>query len=68
MVVAADPADARRDEVSVARILALHEDRIAAKDRRRAMALGNFARVDVDLRIDAEAADDPRDRIPRHLD
>ena len=39
MVVAADAADAAGDEMSVARILALHEDAVAAEDRRGAMAL-----------------------------
>src|SRR5580692_9718849 len=32
------------------------------------MALHHFALVEIDLRVDAEAADDPGDRIPRHLD
>ena len=68
VVVAADPADAAGDEVRVAGILALHEDRVAAEDRRRAVALHHFAVLEVDLGVDAEAADDPGDRIPRHLD
>jgi hypothetical protein len=42
VVVAADAADAAGDEVGVARILALHEDAVAAKDRRGAVALGDF--------------------------
>ena len=68
VVVAADPADAAGDEVRVARILALHEDRVAAEDRRGAVALDDFSVLEVDLGVDAEAADDPGDRIPRHLD
>ena len=68
VVVAADAADAAGDEVRVARVLALHEDAVAAKDRRGAVALGDLAVVEVDLGVDAEAADDPGDRIPVHLD
>ena len=68
VVVTADAADAAGDEVGVAGILALHEDRVAAEDRRRAVALDDFPVLEVDLGVDAEAADDPGDRIPRHLD
>ena len=68
VVVAADAADAAGDEVRVARVLALHEDAVAAEDRRRAVALGDLAVLEVDLGVDAQAADDPGDRIPVHLD
>ena len=68
VVVAADAADAAGDEVGVARILALHENAVAAKDRRGAVALGDLAVGEVDLGEDAEAADDARDRIPGHFD
>ena len=68
VVVAADPADAARDEVGVARVLALHEDAVAAEDRRGALALGDLALAEVDLRVDPEAADDAGDRVPRHVD
>ena len=68
VVVAADPADPAGDEVRVARVLALHEDRVAAEDRRGAVALGDLLLPEVDLRVDAEAADDPGDRVPGHLD
>ena len=68
MVVTADTADAAGDEVGVAWILALHEDRVAAEDRRRAVTLDDFAVLEVDLGVDAEAADDAGDGIPRHLD
>ena len=67
VVVAADAADAAGDEVGVARVLALHEDAVAAEDRRRAVAVDDLALAEVDLAVDAEAADDARDRIPRHL-
>ena len=67
VVVAADAADAARDEVGVPRVLALHEDAVAAEDRRGAVALGDLALPEVDLRVDAEAPDDAGDRIPRHL-
>ena len=68
MVVAADAADAAGDEVRVARVLPLHEDAVAAEDRRSAVALDHFAVAEVDFGEDAQAAHDPRDRIPIHLD
>ena len=68
VVVATDAADATRDEMGVARVLALHEDAVATEDRRRAVALGHDTLPEVDLGVDAEAPDDARDRVPRHLD
>ena len=68
VVVAADPADAAGDEVGVAGVLALHEDAVAAEDRRGALALDDLALAEVDLRVDPEAPDDPGDRVPRHVD
>jgi hypothetical protein len=68
MVIAADPADARRYEVCVAGILSAHEDAVAAENRRGRMALGYDLFLKIDLRVDSEAADDARDRIPGHLD
>ena len=67
VVVAADAADAAGDESGVARVLALHEDRVAAEQRRRAVAFGDDPVGEVDLRVDAEVADDPGDRVPVHL-
>ncbi len=67
VVVPADPADAAGDEAGVARVLALHEHRVAAEQRRRAVALGDDLVGEVDLRVDAEVPDDPGDRVPRHL-
>ena len=68
VVVAADAADPAGDEVGVARVLALHEDAVAAEDRRGAVALGDLPVGEVDLGVDAQAAHDPGDRVPRHLD
>ena len=68
MIIAADAADAAGDEVGIARIFALHEHAIAAEDGRGAVAFGDAAVLEVDLGVDAQAADDPRDRVPRHLD
>src|SRR6185437_14483012 len=68
VVVAADPADAAGDEVRVARVLALHEDGVAAEDRAGAVALGDDPLLEVNLGVDAEAADDAGDRIPCHVD
>ena len=68
VVVTADSADAAGDEVRVARVLALHEQAVATEDRRGAVALAHLLGLEVDGRVDAEAADDPGDRVPRHLD
>src|SRR5215204_1528596 len=67
MVVAADAADAARDEVGVARVLALHKHAVAAEDRRGTLALHHLAVVEVYLRVDPEVPDDTCDRVPRHL-
>ncbi len=67
VVVTADAADAAGDEVRVPRVLALHEDRVAAEDRAGAVALGDLHVAEVDLGVDAERAHDPGDRVPRHL-
>ena len=67
VVVAADPADPAGDEVRVAGVLALHEDAVAAEDRGGAVALRDPLGLEVDLGVDAEAADDPGDRVPGHL-
>ena len=68
MVISADAADPAGDEVGVTRILVLHENAVAAEDRGGAVALDDFLRIEIDLGIDAEAADDASDRIPGHLD
>ena len=68
VIVAADSADATRDEMRVARILALHEDAVAAEYRRGAITLRDLLLAKVDLGINSEAADDSGDRIPIHLD
>ncbi len=67
VVVTADAADAAGDEVRVAWIDPLHEDVEPAEHHRRAVALEDLLALEVDLRVDAEAADDPGHRIPRHL-
>src|SRR4029079_18404120 len=68
VIVAADATNAAGDEMGVARLLAAHEHGITAKDGRRAVAFGYAAVRKIDLRINPEAAHDPRDRVPRHLD
>ena len=68
VVVTADAADAAGDEVRVPRVLALHEDAVATEDRRGAVALDDLLLLEVDLGVDAQAAHDPRDGIPVHLD
>ena len=67
VVVAANAADPAADEVSVSRILAFHEDAVSAEDRGGAVALHDFALVEIDFCMNAEAADDPGDGIPRHV-
>src|SRR6516162_11721744 len=68
VVVAADAADAAGNEVRVAGVLALHEDAVAAEYRRRAMAIDDLLVVKIDLGVDAQAADNPRNRVPGHFD
>src|SRR5215831_5587822 len=68
VVVAANPADAAGNEVRIARVLVFHEYAVTAEYGRRAVALSYMLVLEIDLRKDAEAADDPRDRVPVHLD
>ena len=68
VVIAADAADAAGDEMRVAGVFALHENAVAAKDRGSAVAFGHLAIFEIDLRINTEAAYDPGNRIPIHLD
>lgn len=67
VVVATDPADTTGDEMRVARVLALHENGVPAEDRGAAVALSHSACREINLRVDAEAANDPGYRIPHHL-
>src|SRR5215216_1289901 len=67
VVVPADAADAAGDEVRITRVLALHEDAVAAEDGGSALALDHLAVVEVYLRVDPEVPDDAGDRVPRHL-
>src|SRR6202041_796864 len=67
VVIATDAADTAGNEVRVPRVLTLHEDAVAAEDRRSAVALRNLAFAEVDLCKDAEAAHYPGNRIPIHL-
>jgi hypothetical protein len=67
VVVTADAADAACDEVSVARIFALHEEAVTSKDVGSAKGLCHPPVLEVDLRIDAQAANDTCHWIPRHL-
>jgi len=64
VVVAADAADAARDEVSVARVFALHKEAVASEDVGGAKGLCYPAVLEVDLRIDAQTANDTCHRIP----
>jgi hypothetical protein len=68
MIVAADAANATRDEMRVTRIFAFHENAVSAKQRRGAFAFDDFTIVEIDLRVDPEIADDPRYGIPGHRD
>ena len=67
VVVATDSADAAGDEMGVARVLAFHEDAVAAKDRRGAMTFRDLAIFKINFGEDAQAADDASDRVPIHF-
>ena len=67
MVVTTNAADTARDEVRVAWIFALHEEAIASEDVGGAKGLCHPPVLEVDLRIDAQTANDTSHRIPRHL-
>ena len=68
VIIPADSADPAGDEMSVARILPLHEYAVTAEDRGRAVTLGDFPIVKVNFRENAEAPHDPSNRIPIHID
>ena len=68
VIVAANPANAAGDEMGIPRILVLHEDAIAAKDGRGAVAFGNLLLGEIDLRINAEASHNTGDWVPGHFD
>jgi hypothetical protein len=68
VIVAADPANPRSDKGRVPRILALHKDAVAAENGGGAVTLCDLPVVEVDLCENPKASDDPRDRIPIHLD
>jgi hypothetical protein len=68
VVVSADAADATGDEVRVAGVFALHENAVAAKDRRGAVTLGDLFVFKIDLGKDAQATHDSGDGIPVHFD
>jgi hypothetical protein len=67
VIVTADAADTTGDEVGVTRIDPLHEDVETAEDHRRAVTLQHLSVREINLRVDSQAAHDPRDRIPGHL-
>jgi hypothetical protein len=67
VVVTANAADAAGDEVGVAGIFPFHKNAVTAKDRGGAVTFSNFPFAEVDFGKDAEAADDPCNRIPIHL-
>src|SRR3984957_1186240 len=67
VVIATDPANAAGDEVRIARILSLHKDAVAAKDRRRAVALGDLSVFEIDFAEDSKPSVYPGDWIPVDL-
>src|SRR5207248_3483117 len=68
VVVAADAADAARDEMRVAGVLAPHEDRVAPEHGRLRLAGRDLLVLEVDLGVDPEVPDDAGDRVPGHVD
>jgi hypothetical protein len=67
VIIAADSADATGDEMSVAWILTLHKNAVAAEDRGGAVTLGHLTVLKVDLGENSQATHNPGDRIPIHL-
>jgi hypothetical protein len=67
MVVAADAADGAGDEVSVARVFALHENAVPAKNRRSAVTLDHMLVLEIDFGKNAQAAHNAGDRVPVHF-
>ncbi len=67
VIVPANSADAAGDEVGVPRVFAFHENAIAAKNRRRAVALGHSPIFKIDFGENSQATHDPGNRIPVHL-
>ncbi len=67
VIVAADAANPAGDEMGVTWVLALHEDAVAAKDRRRAAAFHDLAIGEINRGMDAQAADDAGDGVPGHV-
>jgi len=53
VIIAANSADPAGDEVSIARIFALHEDAVAAEDGGRAVAFRDLAVFEIDLGVNA---------------
>src|SRR5262249_8579047 len=68
VIVPADAANAAGNEMGVARILVFHEHAVAPKYRGCAVAFPHLLVLEIDLRENAEAADDASDRIPVHFD
>ena len=68
VIIAANTANAAGDEMGIARIFALHENAVTAKNRRGAVTFGDLFIGEIDFRVNAETADDPGDRIPIHFD
>ena len=68
MVVAANTANTAGNKMRISRILVLHEDGIAAKDRGRAVTFRHSLLFEIDLRINTKATYDPRNGIPIHFD
>src|SRR5579859_4097857 len=64
VIVAADAADAARDEVCVTGVFALHEEAVASEDMGGAIGLHYFALLKVDLGVDTQTANDAGHGIP----
>ncbi len=68
VVITADAADTAGDKMGVAGIFALHKQAVATKDRRGAAAFYDLSVLEVDLGVDAQAADNACYWVPRHID
>ena len=68
MIVAANAADAAGDEMRVARVFALHENAVAAKNGGGGVALRDLAILKIYLGENTKTADNPGYWIPIHFD
>ncbi|HEX2270791.1 MAG TPA: hypothetical protein VHH35_14690, partial [Pyrinomonadaceae bacterium] len=55
------------NKVSITRVFASHENAVAAKYGRGAIAFDNFAIIEIDLSENSQTPDDSGNRVPVHF-